>query len=305
MNDQIAIGTKRTLKECGYSESWLEDQVVANPAILGLGDGLRVVYRQREQSSGGCLDLLLEDTDSDDKPMYEVELMLGKTDASHIIRTIEYWDNEKRKWPKRSHTAVLVAEFITTRFFNVIRLLGDVIPIVAIQADVIEADGNRILHFSKVLDTYTEPQEGGESAVPADEGYWQTNAPETLALAKKLRDLLQPQESEPLTLHVTQGYISICLGDNDWLWFHRRAKGISRVNFYLVEPFLSEAIAALKNAGLEWKKRDNYSDGTNIYFSMTEQDVGRLQGCISKLYQLGKKSIVSEPLAESSGPASV
>ena len=31
--------------------------------------------------------------------MYEVEVMLGETDPSHIIRCIEYWDIEKRKYP--------------------------------------------------------------------------------------------------------------------------------------------------------------------------------------------------------------
>ena len=106
MSSLIVVGAKKPIRDSGHDEKWLEDQIAANPAILGLGDGLRVVYRQRDQASGGRLDLLLENLESDDRPMYEVELMLGKTDESHIIRTIEYWDNEKRKWPKRSHTAV-------------------------------------------------------------------------------------------------------------------------------------------------------------------------------------------------------
>ncbi len=55
--------------------------------------------------------------------------MLGETDASHIIRTIEYWDLERRRWPKRPHTAVLVAENMERRFFNVIQLLTFTIPI--------------------------------------------------------------------------------------------------------------------------------------------------------------------------------
>jgi hypothetical protein len=53
--------------------------------------------------------------------MYEVEIMLGSTDESHIIRTIEYWDIEKRRFPSKDHKAVIVAEDITNRFFNVIR----------------------------------------------------------------------------------------------------------------------------------------------------------------------------------------
>ena len=92
--------------------------------------------------------------------MYEVEIMLGETDETHIIRTIEYWDNEKRKWPQRQHYAVLVAEHINRRFFNVIHLLSYSIPIIAIQVSLIVSNGQRILFFTKVLDTYEEIDDG-------------------------------------------------------------------------------------------------------------------------------------------------
>jgi hypothetical protein len=36
--------------------------------------------------------------------------MLGPTDESHLIRTVEYWDIERRKWPGYEHCAVLIAE---------------------------------------------------------------------------------------------------------------------------------------------------------------------------------------------------
>jgi hypothetical protein len=42
---------------------------------------------------------------------YEVEIMLGPTDPSHIMRTIEYWDIER--YPAYDHIAVLVAEQVT------------------------------------------------------------------------------------------------------------------------------------------------------------------------------------------------
>src|SRR3989442_11609419 len=42
--------------------------------------------------------------------------------SSHIIRTIEYWDNERRRYPAYEHIAVLVAEQVTARFLNVIGL---------------------------------------------------------------------------------------------------------------------------------------------------------------------------------------
>jgi hypothetical protein len=44
------------------------------------------------------LDLLLQDADGNRR--YEVEVQLGKTDESHIIRTIEYWDIERKRYPQ-------------------------------------------------------------------------------------------------------------------------------------------------------------------------------------------------------------
>ena len=91
----IPIAKDLGIRELGLDEYWLQDQIYETPACLGLGD-FEVVTKERVQSSGGRLDILLKDPDD---TMYEVEVMLGATDESHIIRTIEYWDNEKRRWP--------------------------------------------------------------------------------------------------------------------------------------------------------------------------------------------------------------
>ena len=42
------------------------------------------------------MDLLLQEADGSDR--YEVEIQLGATDESHIIRTIEYWDIERKRY---------------------------------------------------------------------------------------------------------------------------------------------------------------------------------------------------------------
>src|ERR1035437_2332012 len=101
MKDDLAVTVVKPLRECGKDEYWLQDKIYENPSILGLGD-LEMVSNEKPQSSGGRLDLLLKDPEDDS--MFEVEVMLDPTDESHIIRTIEYWDLEQRRWPKRSHT---------------------------------------------------------------------------------------------------------------------------------------------------------------------------------------------------------
>ncbi len=86
----LPITRVRSIRECEKDEAWLRDRIYAEPQILGLGN-LEVVSRERTQPQGGRLDLLLKNPDDDS--MFEVELQLGATDESHIIRTIEYWDS--------------------------------------------------------------------------------------------------------------------------------------------------------------------------------------------------------------------
>ena len=124
--------------------------------------------------------------------MYEVEVMLGNTDEKHIIHTIEYWDRWKRKWPQRQHFAVLVAECITSRFFNVVQLLSHCIPIIAVQANIIEVDAKKVLHFSTVLNTYEEPADVPEPPGKWDEDYWRGRSSRTLDTAKALLEVVHP-----------------------------------------------------------------------------------------------------------------
>src|SRR4051812_48232680 len=85
-----------------YNERWLQSRIAEDPKILGLGD-LVLLQQERIQPSGGRLDLLFQDTE---KRRYEVELQLGPVDESHIIRTIEYWDIERKRYPQYNHCAV-------------------------------------------------------------------------------------------------------------------------------------------------------------------------------------------------------
>ncbi len=99
------------------NESWVQQRIAEDPSILGLGD-LVLKDKERRQPRAGRLDLLLQDAESNRR--FEVEVQLGKTDESHIIRTIEYWDIERKRYPQYEHCAVIVAEDISSRFLNVI-----------------------------------------------------------------------------------------------------------------------------------------------------------------------------------------
>ena len=155
------------------NERWLQDRLDENPELLGLGD---VVVRDSEriQPSGGRLDLLLEDREQGTR--YEVELQLGAMDESHIIRTIEYWDIERRRYPQYEHVAVIVAEDVTSRFLNVISLLNGQIPLIAIQIKGVEVGGAFTLIATRVVDLVRLGTEEEDEGKPADRSNWEDYA---------------------------------------------------------------------------------------------------------------------------------
>ena len=155
------------------SEAWVQQVLFENPTLLGLGSSVKSRDKERRQTAGGRLDLLLEDEDSDVR--YEVEIQLGATDETHIIRTIEYWDIERKRFPGCDHVAVIVAEEITSRFFNVISLFNSAIPLIAIKMTAIEnPDGSIGLLFTKVLDLAPSSQiDEDEPSEQTDRSYWE------------------------------------------------------------------------------------------------------------------------------------
>lgn len=187
---EMPISETVSLSSLGLDEAWLQEQIWDNPSCIGLGD-LEGVTKERSTSSGGRLDILLKNPVDDS--MYEVEVMLGDTDPSHIIRTIEYWDLIKRKWPQRQHFAVLIAERITKRFFNVIQILSGSVPLIAIQVNVIKAPAGHSLHFTKILDVYEEvDDEVSQDGDSFDEVYWRKKSNETLLVAQRIFEATQP-----------------------------------------------------------------------------------------------------------------
>ncbi len=156
--------------EC--NENWVRDIIAADPPVLGLGD-LEIKDIERAQPQGGRLDLLLKDPDSGKR--YEVEIMLGTVNESHIVRCIEYWDIERKRYPQYEHSAVLIAENITTRFLNVISLFNNSIPLIAIQMEALKLDDKIILHFTKVLDEIIPGEDDEDEPPPmsVDRSYWE------------------------------------------------------------------------------------------------------------------------------------
>lgn len=259
----VSIASTVSIKDAGFDEYWLQKQIYDNPTCLGLGD-LEAVSKEKAQSSGGRLDILLKDPEDDS--MYEVEIMLGQTDESHIIRTIEYWDNEKRRWPQRQHYAVLVAESITKRFFNVIHLFSNSIPIIAIQVNMIEANNQKMLHFTKILDTYEEPDDGTNEV---NEAYWRKKAIWTIDAAKQFLSSINDIFESPVIRYLGR-YIAINIAGNNYFWLHRKSSPKSLFCFRVLDDDVEDVKKLLNEQNISYVvKRDNFRITADAEFLKT------------------------------------
>lgn len=240
------------LRSLGLSEPWLQQQIAADPSLLGLGD-LTVFQREKTQPSGGRIDFIMSDALNETR--YEIEIMLGATDPSHIIRTIEYWDMERQRAPTIEHRAVIVAEEITSRFFNVIRLLNRAVPLIAIQLSAFQFGDEVVLQFIRVLDTYefggNEEEESGPTEL-ADRPYWERRTrPEALAAVDAIVSLIASEGKEPKVTY-NRTHIAVGTSGYNFGWFFPRKIATHCPVRFKVEPDQRAALVTkLEEAGLE------------------------------------------------------
>lgn len=238
MEHEIKIGKKIFIRNSGKDEYWLQDIIHDNPKVLGLGD-LVAVNKEKKQSKGGRLDILLKEPT--ENLMYEVEVMLGETDPAHIIRSIEYWDNEKRKYPQRQHYCVLIAESFDRRYFNIIQLMSLNIPMIAIQTDLLDVNGERVLNFTKIIDIYIEPEEDEEDVKLVHESTWNNDSPWTNSNVKEFYDILKDKHDR-ISIRYTKSFINLNIDGRNAYWFCKRMKPTSALFFRVKDDEKAEAI---------------------------------------------------------------
>ena len=247
--EKFSLKTHPTL-----NEKWAQNRIAEKPSILGLGDVI-LKDKERSQPRAGRLDLLFQDADGNRR--YEVEIQLGSSDESHIIRTIEYWDIERKRYPQYDHVAVIVAEEITSRFLNVIGLFNGMIPLIAIQMSAIRLDGKVGLFFTTVLDQVTLGlvDEDEEIQETTDRAYWEHRASKkTVQMADKVLEVAK-QFDGTLELKYNKFYIGLTKQgvSNTFLTF-RPQKNFMRLEIRLKRS--TERDKRLEDAGLEFLDYD-------------------------------------------------
>lgn len=236
------------------TEQWVQSIIADDPSILGLGD-LILKDKERIHPKAGRLDLLLQDQDSQRR--YEVEIQLGEVDESHIIRTIEYWDIERKRYPQYDHCAVIVAEDITNRFLNVINLFNGLIPLIAIKMEAYRNGDDYWLNFTTVLhEASLGLVEEDEIKEVTDRSYWEKRGTaKTVALVDEALDLINGFTSG-YELKYNAFYIGLTKdGRSDLFVLFRPQKLKTTMELRLEQT--DEVDAMIERAGLDSMNYDN------------------------------------------------
>jgi hypothetical protein len=132
----IVESSYTSLCAIGKDEYWVYEWILEKPARLGLGD-IDVTHHTRIRP--GCheehLDILAYRADRD--TFYEIEIMLNSGDATHGLRTVDYYSRERLRHPESRHVAVLVAENLATRYRPLLDGLPQVLPFIGIEINVL------------------------------------------------------------------------------------------------------------------------------------------------------------------------
>lgn len=265
-----------------YNEKWLQAKIIEDTTLLGLGE-LEVRDVERRQHKAGRLDLLLADTETNTR--YEVEIQLGSTDESHIIRTIEYWDIERRRYPMYDHVAVIVAEDITSRFLNVVGLFNGFIPLIAIQLRAIQVGDSLTLTSTTVLDRSTMVDFEDEDAVQVgsfDRSYWEKRG--SIATVNVVDDFLEiiKEVTSDRNLHLkfNKHYIGLAregIADN-FIAFKPRKQHL-QIEFRI--PRSDELTARVEDSGLESLSYDKFFNYFRV--KINEGDLAKHRAVLKEL----------------------
>jgi hypothetical protein len=262
-------------------ESWIQNQIAEDPSIIGLGD-LFLKDKERVQPRAGRLDFLLQNPET--KKRYTVEVQLGETDPSHIIRTLEYYDIERKRYPQYEHCAVIIAESITNRFLNVISMFNGTIPLIAIQMKAYKVGNDVSLIFTKILDEVNLGLVDEDEVIQesVDRDYWlKKSSVDVMKLCDDLLSLTKNVESE-IQFKYNKPYIGMTVNGftNNFITLGPRKK------YCVIEIKIAkndEIKSLIDESGLELIEEYDYRWGGSYRLRISKQDFKDNKDLIEKL----------------------
>ena len=244
------------------NEKIVQDYIAEHPECLRLGD-LELVDREREVSNGGRIDLLFKDTE-DEFTRYVVEIQLGDADTSHIVRVVDYKEQEDVRYAKYKHVGVLVAENAATcRWARFLRNYSDFYGLVVLQMNAVKLDKEKhdddiALSFVKVLDGRNASYDDSSqvSNEPATRESWEGRVGKDMM---KQSDEFLEKVVKPMSPDVESSYKKHYVGltvngiANNWCcrWPHKTKLDVGFA--YMVDE---EELAELRECGLDIAVKD-------------------------------------------------
>jgi hypothetical protein len=185
---EVKLGKKVFMRDVGKDESWLLDILQEHPDLIGLGGCLK--SEKRDSFPNRC-HIALTDLVGDVR--YDVVLMRGEIDSARIVTALEFWDRTARKRDTKYHFVLLVAEFYEGRYFNLLQTMSLHLPLIVIQANLLEAGGDYILSFSRLFERYIDFTEDVNTTTVAV-SMWREKSPWTLKVAEELFALIDADD---------------------------------------------------------------------------------------------------------------
>lgn len=198
-------------------------------------------------------------------------------DESHIIRSIEYWDIERQRRPQFEHRAVIVAEQITSRFFNILRLLNRAVPMIAVQLSAFRFDESIVLHAVTVLDVVEEIADIDPPVEQTNRAYWEKKSDSaSLAVMDKIVASLRTDSIQPILTYNRHG---IPLGTTGYhfCWFHpRKTPGYCHISFRTAGETRGALVSSLQEGGIDATAQH----ANKVTFSITAKSFGEHEALI-------------------------
>ena len=265
-----------------YNERWLEDRIAENHYDIRIrrpgpqGQAAHPAARWPIRFAAA--------RSRKQRRRYEVEVQLGPTDEAHIIRTIEYWDIERKRYPQYEHCAVLVVEDITSRFLNVVSLFNGTLPLIAIQMHAHRIGEHLTLIFTTVMDELTRgliDEDEDAAAAPTDRAYWeQKGTKATVSIADDLLDMAKSLDPA-LELKYNKFYIGLARNGQPFNFITFTPQEKKQPSFRTQDRAFGRLETSMKSDGLDFLGYDNQWHRYQI--RLNKQDICRNTRTFSKL----------------------
>ncbi|KKH50897.1 hypothetical protein [Methanosarcina sp. 1.H.A.2.2] len=234
-------------------EKNIQYMIAKEPKMLGRGE-LKLIDMEVTYENKRRLDLLFQSKDL--KIIYEVEIQLGQLNGSHLFRTVEYWLNERENKSGHKHVAVLIAQVVTERALEIVKLCMENVSIIILEMTAHESENGILdLKFREVypgecaiVDEYKQYEEY-EEIVLCDRQYYENYAPEALLNAADTIFRILKEIDPVIEMNYTQGYIGFKTGKIRGLAFIVIKK--EELILKLVLEKLAETETKIRDLGLD------------------------------------------------------